>query len=144
MITSNITSLIKQQEGTKRDSKGRHILYRDTVGDFTIGYGYDLSANGISDAIAEALLTERLAIADKDCHILFKNFDNLSEARQGVLLSMAYQLGRSRLMGFSKFIAAVNNGDWPLAVKEMLDSEWARQVPARAQQNANIMERGYW
>ena len=44
-----------------------------------------------------------------------------------------FNLGRTRLGKFKKFIGAINEGDWEKASIEMMDSRWAKQVGARAE-----------
>ena len=46
---------------------------------------------------------------------------------------MMFNMGRTRLSQFKKFIAGVNAGDWDKAAVEMMDSRWAKQVGARAE-----------
>ena len=41
-------------------------------------------------------------------------------------------------------LAAVEEGDYKKAAKEMLDSKWAFQVKGRAVELAKIMETGEW
>lgn len=125
--------LIKSDEGLNLKP------YKDTVGVTTIGYGHNLS-EGISQAAAEFILQEDIAVAERNARKLVKNFDKLTEARQGVLINMSFNLGYMRLLGFKKFLAAVSSGDYQLAVKEMLDSVWAKQVGDRAKRLANIMQ----
>ena len=66
----------------------------------------------------------------------------LNEARQYVLISMMFNLGAGRLMGFKKMLLALNNGAYSVAAAEMLDSRWAGQVKSRAQKLAKIMKTG--
>lgn len=145
MITSKTIEMIKRHEGTKRDKKGRHIPYRCTKGRLTVGYGHNLDANGLSQKIVDAILIEDLAIAEIDARFLFRSFDKLNDVRQGVLIDMALQMGRDNLGEFKNTIKAVDKGDWQWAKKEMLDSDWARDdAPERADELANLMQRGAW
>lgn len=134
-----------REEGEKRDKNGRHIMYKCSADKWTLGIGHNVEDNGISDRVAKLIFIEDMEIAENDARKLFKNFDQLSDARQGILRDLSFQLGVVRLSGFKKFIAAVNKGDFQLAKKEMLESKWAKyDSPARAQVNANIMQRGQW
>ena len=137
-ISSKAISLIKTHEELRLKP------YLDTVNKLTIGYGHNLDDRAITEFQALDLLQGDLVEALKDAQSLFKNFDKLNEARQGVIINMSFNLGKSRLSKFKKFIAAVDKGDWPLAVKEMLDSLWARQLPNRSEELSNIMQRGEW
>lgn len=139
MITNKTIARIKDDEGL------RLRPYRCSKGKLTIGWGFNLDANPIPVEVAELLLKHSLKTADSDARAIFRNFDSLSEARQGVLINMALQLGKSRLSGFKKFIAAVARSDWQAASKEMLDSKWAKEdTPERAERLANIFQRGEW
>lgn len=116
--------------------------YKDTKGILTIGYGYNLD-EGISQDVAEYLLDEQIAVATKDCKILFNNFETLNVTRKAVLINMAYNMGRTRLSGFKKMIAAVQDNNFNNASVEMLDSKWARiDVGKRAIELANLMKEG--
>ena len=68
----------------------------------------------------------------------------LDEVRHAALVNMTFNLGIGRLCGFTKFIAALRASDWKTARNEMLDSQWAKQVGARAQRLAIQIETGVW
>jgi lysozyme len=55
---------------------------------------------------------------------------------------MAFNMGVPRLNKFKKMWAAVHDGDYPTAAKEMLDSRWATQVKGRAVKLSNAMHNG--
>ena len=56
----------------------------------------------------------------------------MTSQTQGALVSMAYQLGCTGLMGFKGMLSALEQGDCPTAKAEALDSDWARETPERA------------
>lgn len=66
----------------------------------------------------------------------------LNDARQDVLVNMAYNMGWPKLSGFKRMIAAAAAGDFNAAAHEMLDSKWAPQVGARAARLAQQMKSG--
>jgi lysozyme len=68
-------------------------------------------------------------------------FDQLSEARQHVLLDMAFNLGMNGLLKFRKMLAAIQQGDFEKAADEMLDSKWAKDVKERRAGRLAIMMR---
>ena len=126
---------IHQEEGF------RSKPYRCTSGALTIGIGYNLDAGMPFD---EAVLLMRHRI-DKIRRALLERlewFPKLNEARQAALLSMAYQMGLSGLLGFRRTLATMESGDWEKASLEMLNSKWARQTPERAQRTAYIIRYG--
>jgi lysozyme len=61
------------------------------------------------------------------------------EEIQRALGNMAYQLGISGLLKFSKMLEALKNGQRELASIEALDSSWAKQTPARAKRVAKLI-----
>ena len=60
------------------------------------------------------------------------DFDNLPEEAQLVIANMMFNLGRTRLSKFRKFIGAVRESDWNEAGNQMVDSLWYTQVTNRA------------
>jgi lysozyme len=69
-------------------------------------------------------------------------FKKLNTERQTILISMAYQMGYSGLMGFRKMWAALDVGDWFEASQQAKDSLWYRQTPNRAGRHARVLEEG--
>ena len=55
---------------------------------------------------------------------------------------MTFNLGMPRLKKFSKMISAIEEKEWTLASKEMLNSKWANQVGNRANRLSEMMEIG--
>ncbi|MGL5648293.1 MAG: glycoside hydrolase family protein [Clostridium sp.] len=128
------------------------------AGKLTIGVGRNLEGRGItpeeSKKIFGAYLSKKeyvkrfkkegiskenaLYLLDNDienCEFdLRKNpFYNLqNQVRREVLINMCFNLGYGGLLGFRKFLAAMEKKDYPTAAKEMLDSKWAKQVKGRA------------
>ena len=127
--------LIKKHEGLKLKP------YKCSAGKLTIGYGRNLEDNGISQVEAEELLQNDVQRCYVGC-VKFSFWYKLNEARQVALLNMCYNLGISRLKGFKKMLAALEEGDYEKAAKEMLDSKWAFDVKTRAKELAQIMKKG--
>ena len=93
---------------------------------------------------AEYLAQQRLELVELGVSRLFKNWDQLNETRQLVLLSMGYQMGTDGVAKFVKMRAAIERGDFVEAAKEGLDSKWAKvDSPARAKRHMLQLERGY-
>lgn len=90
----------------------------------------------ITDDSINALLSRSIWRALDDARYVIPDFEGLTGARQRVFIRMAFNLGRKRLGGFKKMIAAVEAGDWPEVSAQMVDSKWARQVGARARRLA--------
>lgn len=68
----------------------------------------------------------------------------LNDARQAVLIGMAYQLGLGGLVAFHNTLSAIQSSDWQRARDRMLNSVWAQQTPRRAGILAQQMLTGEW
>jgi lysozyme len=131
-----LKNLLVQHESYKQ------FPYIDTTGHLTIGIGRNLKDRGIS-------LNEALYLLDGDeqyftnkLSTLLKFWDDLSEARQIVLVDMCFNLGLQGLFGFKDMMIAIEAKDFDRAAQEMLDSKWASQVSERATCLAGIMKSG--
>ena len=129
-------------EELKRDEGVELKAYQDTVGIWTIGIGRNLQDVGVSMADAEFLLATDIDVAVSELQRTFDWFEDLSDARQRVCVNMCFNLGLTRLLGFKKFLAAMEEGDWETAGVEMLDSKWARQVGARSTRLRDLLVEG--
>lgn len=124
------------------DEDLRQKPYRDSVGILTIGVGRNLEDKGLSRAECLLLLDNDITDALADCRAVVGNFDELNAVRQEVLANMALNLGRKRLQGFRKMLAAIARLDFEVAAVEMLDSKWAQQVKGRADRLTYAMRFG--
>lgn len=122
------------------DEGTRTKAYRDTVGKLTIGVGRNLDDRGLRPSEIALMLDndidEAIAIARK----LVASYDKLSEERKAVLINMAFNLGETRLAGFVNTIKYINEGNYKQAAANMRMSVWYKQVGARAERLAKIME----
>lgn len=117
--------------------------YTDTKNKLTIGVGRNLTDRGLSGDEIDLLMTNDISIADSICIDLFGfAFRNFSKPRQYALISMAFNMGKTRLSGFVKMIAAVKARDWDNAASEALRSRWSKQVGDRATEIADMLRRG--
>lgn len=134
MNSDEIFDMIRRHEGYS------DTVYLDTEGVPTGGYGHAfLVGSKISSYIANALLW-------LDAKTAFDDYDSLNLeldlVRRAVLIDMLFNLGRTKLLKFRKFLAALRAGDYELASVEMLDSKWAGQVKGRAIELAEMMKKG--
>jgi lysozyme len=160
----NLKKQLTSEEGRRAES------YRDNVrGIWTIGIGHtgpnigpgvvwnnamiDMTfANDVAEKIAE--VTKALpwfAVLPGDAAD-----DGTANARQAVLLQMAFQMGTGHapnpakndpgdgLLEFQHTLAAVRDGRWHDAQAGMLQSKWARQTPKRVARLAEQMLTGQW
>ena len=130
----------------ERDEGRRARAYRDSLGVLTVGIGFNLEANDLPDDVIDRLFDVSIDRAVLDLDALEPRWRDMTPDRQRVLLNMAFNLGRKRLSGFKRFLAAIGeylDGDdasaLDRAAAEMLDSDWAVQVGARAKRLAARM-----
>jgi lysozyme len=116
--------------------------YRDTMGKLTIGVGRNLDDVGLRADEVEYLLDNDINAAETSAKAVFPSFDSLSDNRKAVIVNMAFNVGRVGLAGFVKFRQAVEAKDFDRASREMLDSQWSRQVGNRAVRLATMMRQG--
>jgi lysozyme len=124
----------------KTDEGVRHTVYRDTLGNLTVGIGHLILP---SDNIPEGSTISVERVADLFQHdldtaiagasMVFPAFVMLPEALQECIVNMLFNLGMTRFCTFKKFIAAVNIGDYWEAANQLRDSKWYQQVGPRAQ-----------
>ena len=136
-MDDELTALIRKHEGFRASA------YEDTRGFLPIGYGRLIDARrggGITRQEAETLLAADIQQAEQDVQALFAGHEGFTPTRYHALVSMAFNLGRAGLAGFSKMSAAIARNDWEQAAAEPLNSVWARQVPARAQEIARFLK----
>ena len=135
---------LRLRDDLERDEGLRLLPYVDTVGKISIGFGRNLSDNGITQAEAVAFLVQDIRRSVSDVFTAFPWVATLDAPRQAVLVQMCYNMGLTRLKGFKKFLAALYAGNYGQAAVEMLDSRWADQVGARATRLASVMHSGEW
>jgi lysozyme len=139
------TDLGRQLRG---DEAVRACVYKDSLGFDTIGVGRLVDSRKPGAGLRPDEITYLLNNdIDDRINALQKAlpwFQNLDDARQGVLLNMAFQLGTAGLLAFNATLAAVQGGRYDEAAAHMLDSTWAKQTPARAKRLAEQMRTGLW
>ena len=107
--------------------------YKDTKGFWTIGFGRNLDARGISRMEASFLLGNDLRnIVDEITnHPRLEWFfkpENLDQIRQEVLADLAFNMGLGGLLQFENMLAAIKNCDYALAARELQDSRYFDDV----------------
>jgi lysozyme len=102
--------------------------YRCTAGKLTIGVGRNLDDKGISPKEAMLLLDNDIDETETWLLASLPWVKSLDDARQRVLVNMAFNLGVPGLLAFKRTLASVERGEFGLAAAQMLESKWARQV----------------
>lgn len=134
-------------EQLKRDEGEKLHAYQDTLGYWTIGIGILIDqrkGGGLRPEESEFIFRNRLKLLDEELARVLPWLPKLDPARRGVMLNMAYQMGAMGLLGFKTTLALVSAGKYQEAAKQMLESKWAKQTPARAQRLSNQMATGDW
>lgn len=134
-------------EQLKRDEGVMLHAYQDHLGYWTIGVGFlidERKNGGLRIEEIDFILQNRLAILTKELAIKLPWFLDLSTARQGVLVNMAFQLGVNGLLAFKNTLALIQQGKYFQAATEMLNSKWAKQTPKRANRLAEQMRLDKW
>ncbi|WP_426111060.1 glycoside hydrolase family protein [Massilia sp. PWRC2] len=124
------------------DEGRRDRVYTDSVGKLTVGVGRNISDREFSQDEIDLMLSNDIALVEADLDRTMPWWRTMTEARQGVLANMAFNLGISRLAGFKNTLAYMQAGRYDAAAAGMLDSLWAKQVGARADRLAKIMRTG--
>ena len=134
----------KYKQMTK-DFEGLELkAYKCPAGKLTIGYGRNLEDVGITEQEANMLFEHDFATAEANARVLLtsigKNWVKFPEQRLYVLTDMIFNLGYNGVLKFKKMLAAIKVDDYNTAAKEMLNSDWARQVGSRATKLAALMQ----
>ena len=130
------------REELKEDEGCKYEIYLDHLGLPTFGIGHLVTEwdEEYEKPVGTPVSEERVNKCFKmdvegtisECKKLFNNFDDLPEEVQKICANMMFNMGRPRLSGFKKFIAALENKDWQECAVQMEDSRWHKQVTNRA------------
>lgn len=118
--------------------------YLDSVGRWTIGYGRNLTDCGITADEAVGMLERDLNAAAMDL-MTFPWFPVLNSddlARSNALINMRFNLGGAGFRRFKVMISCLERGDYAGAAAAMRHSKWYRQVGARGEELARLVETG--
>ena len=140
-MISELTTQLNRDEGRRKSA------YPDTLGYLTIGVGRLVDARkggGLRDDEMDYMLRNDINDRIDALTRALPWFQNLDDARKGVLLNMAFQLGTDGLLAFKNTLAKVQGGDYDAASAMMLQSKWATQTPERAKRMADQMKDGKW
>jgi lysozyme len=132
--------------------------YKCAAGKTTIGVGHNCEAREFTDEEKKAIgdwqkgITKNMAlmILRNDMEICLKDLRKLGfwyyldDERRYALLDMCFQLGFQGLSKFKKMLEAIRVKNYSEAYKQCLDSDYARQTPARANRIAKLIRTGKW
>lgn len=128
---------LEQEEGF------RPCVYKDSRNLWTIGIGIlvDPSIHGAGLTHDEAIyiLKNRIAEADTELRASLAWYAALPESVQRALCDMVFQMGINGVLKFEHMITLIRQGHYGQAADEGLNSNWAKQTPARATRVTNLM-----
>lgn len=136
MNKTKLAEQLKKHEGLKLKP------YTDTVGKLTLGVGRNLIDKGITEQEALFMLNNDVDYFYSKLCQRINWMKTLDDARQNVLVNMAFNLGIAGLMSFKKMLLACEHGNFKIAATEMLNSKWAKQVGNRAVELSEQMRTG--
>ncbi len=132
------------KEEVKLHEGFRDVVYKDSLGKRTIGYGHlCVEDHWEDDKKYEKEYLEE--IFNKDFDNAHFNANTLIEDRKindvakEVIIEMVFQLGIGGVSKFKNMWKALDSEDYGEASFQMLDSLWAKQTPARAGKLAGKM-----
>ena len=125
---SNLVDSIKKHEGYVG------IVYKDSLGIDTIGYGFAIKDLELDEDVCEIILKRKLNTLTDIVLLKFSWFKYMPQEIKDIVIEMCYQLGVTGVSKFKKTIAYLQNKQWEEASVEMLDSLWAKQTPNRAKE----------
>jgi len=159
-MKEKLIELLVKHEGEKLQ------VYDCPAGHPTIGVGRNLQTKGLTKAECDYLklgtyennsviakLEVRGITKDESRYLLSNDidyfttelgkrvfgFNSLKETAKIVLIDMAFNMGTSGLLKFSKTLSLINSGKYKEASKEMLNSQWAKQVGGRADELSGML-----
>ena len=143
MDISRLRESIIAHEGIRYKAYADPILGETAM---TTGVGHLIRLPQEEELLEKELtMDEVMEILDGDIEVAVKDArrfideDSIPEEAFEIVVELSFQLGYPRLSGFKKFQAALKENNFLAAKSEMLDSKWARQVPARAKNLSDKM-----
>ncbi len=125
-------------------------IYLCSEGYPTFGIGHMVTEEDMEHTwpVGTPVTDERiLEVFKKDCEIAYTdactlvlNFAGQAPDAQRVLVNMAFNLGRNRLSKFKNMLKYVNEGNYPMAANEMINSKWYGQVGRRSAELVDMMK----
>jgi lysozyme len=136
--------LMTLEEQLLRDEGLVLHTYRDQNGWLTIGVGHNLDARGISQDAAMLILQDDIRDTKTGLMAKWPWMRDLSPARLGAFINLAFNLGVQGLQGFKVMLKAAEAGEWDAAASALLDSKYATQVGERADRLAQQLRTDAW
>ena len=116
--------------------------YRDIAGNLTIGVGRNLDGAGIDRGEAMILLKNDIAAARNDMDARWPWWRKRDPVRGDVMIELTFNLGAEGFAAFTTVLSLLESGAFAAAAADLLATQWARQVGARAQELAQMIRTG--
>ena len=137
----------KLLESVKKHEGFRNMVYLDSLGKRTVGYGHLCVEDHWEDGkkydqkYLEDILEKDLQSAIDQADDMCKDID-LHEDAKNTIIEMIFQLGGSGVKKFRNMWSALRETppNYITASLEMLDSKWAKQTPNRAKEMSDHMK----
>lgn len=136
MINDQVATDLKIDEGWNPS------LYRDSLGYWTIGFGFCVDPATHAELprdVGEYWLNVLVGNCIQDVNQALPWVASQPTDVKRALYNMAYQLGVDGLLAFKRMLASLQAGDRHTAATEALNSHWAQQTPRRAQRMAALI-----
>lgn len=155
----------KIREDLERHEGKRNWMYRDTLGNKTIGIGFNMERKGgkalmkrllklsnkevqevldgkreLTDSQINTLFNEDLRSARADARSLFPSYDDQPRDIQDVLTNMSFNMGKTTFSKFKNFKKAIEARDYNQANIQMTNSLWFKQVKTRGVELADLVK----
>ena len=88
------------------------IVYKDSLGIDTIGYGFAIKDLELDRDICDIILERKLQILEDSVYLKFNWYSDMPEEIQDVVMEMCYQLGVTGVSKFKKTLAHLQNKLW--------------------------------
>ena len=135
----NLEERIKHHEGFRK------MVYKDTLGKRTIGWGHLCRKDETWEDGIEYPTSVLQHYFDIDFDMAIYGADSLCgnmglpERAEEILIEMCFQLGTTRVSNFKNMLKGLEKKDYNKAADEMLDSKWKKQTPNRAKELSDMM-----
>ncbi len=137
----------------------RYRAYKDSLGVPTVGVGFNLRRDGAAEALAKVganvedvlaglaltprqvndLLRADLQECTDDLGRMFADFAKMPENIRLVLIDLRFNLGPTRMRGFTNTLDSFRRGDYRDAARRLRISLWASQVGKRADEDIDLV-----
>lgn len=137
----------KEREEIQLDEGKVLTSYKDTQGNWTIGIGHFLGPNPIyqnktiTEEQCQQYFEDDFSSAEDIAKACFDGFEGLDGPRKGALVNMAFNMGKT-LSTFHTFLDYLDRGLYKEAAIDLMNTRYAREVPARAKRIAYRIQTG--